>query len=142
MIGHLVYWISTALLLGLYALSATMYLLKGQWTRQALADLGYPGYLVPTLVVAKVAAVVAILSRFDVGLSDLAYAGVFYHLLLSALAYVGVRKLRGATPALLCLVLLVASFMTQNLARDLPSPYVPDASSLHARPDAHRSAAR
>ena len=43
----------------------------------------------------------AILSRFSVALSDLAYAGIFYHLLLSGLAHIGVRKPCGALPAVL-----------------------------------------
>ncbi len=46
--------------------------------------------------VVKVLGPVAILSRFSVALSDLAYAGVFYHLLLSGLAHLGVRKPKGA----------------------------------------------
>lgn len=57
-------------------------------------------------------------------LSDLAYAGIFYHLLLSGLAHLGVRKPRGALPAVVGLALLAASFVTQNAAREVPSPYV------------------
>ncbi|OOG59937.1 DoxX family protein [Rhodanobacter sp. C03] len=120
-----VYWISTALLSLLYLASATTYLAKRAWVVQALADLGYPGYLVPLLTAVKLLAVAAILSRVSVPLSDLAYAGMFYHLLLSALAHLGVRKPRGAVPAVVGVVLLVASFATQNIAREIPSPYAP-----------------
>ncbi|MFP3568047.1 hypothetical protein [Paraburkholderia sp. SIMBA_030] len=49
---------------------------------------------------------------------------MFYHLLLSASAHINVRKPSGALPAAVCLVLLVASFLTQNAARETPSPYV------------------
>jgi hypothetical protein len=118
------YWISTTLLLLLYLVSATLYVVKGDWVRQTLAELGYPSYLVPILIAVKILAVVAILSRICVALSDLAYAGMFYHLLLSASAHINVRKPSGALPAALCLVLLVASFLTQNTARETPSPYV------------------
>src|SRR5262249_10807385 len=48
------YWISTALLSLLYLTSAFMYLTKGAWVRQALADLGYPAYFVPLLITVKV----------------------------------------------------------------------------------------
>lgn len=119
-----IYWISTALLSLLYLTSAYVYLTKGDWVRQALADLGYPAYLVPIMIAVKVLGVAAILSRFSVALSDLAYAGIFYHLLLSGLAHLGVRKPGGAVPAAVGLALLAASFITQNAAREIPSPYV------------------
>ncbi|MEZ2131545.1 MULTISPECIES: DoxX family protein [unclassified Sinorhizobium] len=119
-----IYWISTALLSLLYLTSAHIYLTKGNWVRQALANLGYPAYLVPVMIAVKVLGVAAILSRFSVALSDLAYAGIFYHLLLSGLAHLGVRKPGGAVPAAVGLALLAASFITQNAAREISSPYV------------------
>jgi hypothetical protein len=118
-----VYWISTALLTLLYVTSAITYVTKGGWVRQILSELGYPAYLVPVMIAVKVLGVGAILSRFSVALSDLAYAGMFYHLLLSGLAYLGVWKPRGALPAAVGLALLAASFLTQNAAREAPSPY-------------------
>lgn len=85
------YWISTALLSLLYLTSAITYVTKGAWVRQILSELGYPAYLVPVMIAVKVLGVAAIVSRFSVALSDLAYAGIFYHLLLSGLAHLGVR---------------------------------------------------
>ncbi|NKJ71109.1 hypothetical protein GFL38_02115 [Rhizobium leguminosarum bv. viciae] len=119
------YWISTALLSALYLASAYMYATKKQWVRKALTELGYSASnLVPFMIIVKVLGPVAILSRVSVPLSDLAYAGIFFHLLLSGLAHIGVRKPVGALPAAIGLALLIASFMTQNDARDLPSPYI------------------
>ena len=118
------YWISTALLCLLYLTSAYAYVTKGDWVRQALGELGYPAYLVPVMIVVKILGPAAILSRFNVALSDLAYAGIFYHLLLAGLAYVAVRKPGGALPAVVGLALLATSFVTQNAAREVPSPYV------------------
>ncbi|CAN7685826.1 DoxX family protein [Rhizobium leguminosarum] len=119
------YWISTALLSVLYLASAYMYATKKQWVRQALTELGYSANtLVPFMIIVKVLGPVAILSRVSVPLSDLAYAGIFFHLLLSGLAHIGVRKPVGALPGAIGLALLIASFMTQNDARDVPSPYV------------------
>lgn len=119
-----IYWISTALLSLLYLSSAFLYATKGKWVRETLVGLGYPAYLVPIMIVVKVLGPVAILSRFSVALSDLAYAGIFYHLLLAGLAHLGVRKPSAAVPAAVGLALLVASFTTQNAARERPSPYV------------------
>ena len=117
------YWISTVLVSLLYLTSAVTYVTKGAWVRQILSELGYPAYLVPVMIAVKLLGVAAILSRFSVALSDLAYAGIFYHLLLSGLAHLGVRKPSGALPAAVGLALLAASFLTQNAAREVPSPY-------------------
>ena len=132
MTGNYAYWISTALLSLLYLTSAIMYLVRTDWVRQALADLGYPAYLVPIFIAVKILGVVAILARVNVALSDLAYAGMLYHLLLAAAAHLGVRKPSAAVPALVGLVLLLASFVTQNVARDTPSPYAPAAAEHRA----------
>ena len=119
------YWISTALLSVLYLASAYMYATKKQWVREALTELGYSANnLVPFMVIVKILGPLAILSRLSVPLSDLAYAGIFFHLLLSGLAHIGVRKPVGALPAAIGLALLIASFITQNDVRDVPSPYV------------------
>ncbi|AXF25436.1 hypothetical protein CUJ89_33735 [Burkholderia pyrrocinia] len=125
------YWISTALLSLLYLASATLYIVKRDRVRKILAGFGYPAYLVSILTIAKILAVAAILTRIGVPLSDLAYAGIFYHLLLSALAHVGVRKPAGALPAAVGLACLFVSFTTQNAARDIPSPYGPVATMHH-----------
>lgn len=127
MTGNYLYWTSTALLSALYLASATMYIAKGDQVRKVIAGLGYPGYLVPVLTTVKLLAVAAVLSRANVALSDLAYAGILYHLLLSGAAHVGVRKSGAAVPAAVGLVLLVTSFMTQNAAREVASPYAPAA---------------
>lgn len=120
-----VYWISTALLSVLYLASAAIYVTKRDWVRQVLAELGYTApFLIPFMIVIKILGPVAILLRVSVPLSDLAYAGIFFHLLLSGLAHIGIRKPARALPAAIGLALLVTSFVTQNDARDMPSPYV------------------
>lgn len=124
MAAHYAYWISTALLALLYLSSATLYVVKKDWVQHTLAELNYSApYLVPLMVGVKVLGPLAILSRFSVPLSDLAYAGIFFHLLLSGSAHLGVRKPGGALPAVLGLMLLVVSFTTQNVARETASPY-------------------
>ncbi|MNM83126.1 hypothetical protein D3C81_951740 [compost metagenome] len=134
MIEIYIYWISTTLLSLLYLASATLYLVKREWVRQALADLGYPANLMPLLIAVKILAVVAILLRINVSLSDLAYAGMLYHLLLSAFAHINARKPSGALPAAICLVLLATSFLTQNAARDVQSTYVQVAAAHSVTP--------
>jgi len=128
MITTYIYWISTALLSLLYVSSAFLYLSKAAFVRNAQAELGFSaGFLVPFMVLIKLLAPVVILSRFNVALSDLAYAGTLYHLVLSGLAHLGVGKPKRASPAALRLARLAASFATQNVAREMPSPYAPAA---------------
>jgi hypothetical protein len=117
------YWIATALLSLLYLSSALLYLTKGEQVRKIIVDLGYPGYLVRILIIVKLLAVAAILSRISVGLSDLAYAGMFYHLAFAVLAHLSARNTKAARPAAVGLALIAGSFLTQNAARDTPSPY-------------------
>ncbi|MCD5984911.1 DoxX family protein [Pseudomonas sp. CDFA 610] len=118
------YWTSTALLSLLYFASAFMYVTKQTYVREAQAELGYSATgLIPFMIAVKVLGPVVILSRFNVALSDLAYAGIFYHLILSAMAHLNVHKPKGAIPAAMGLVFLAISFMTQNDARQLASPY-------------------
>lgn len=127
------YWISTTLLSLLYLSSAFLYVTRRDFVRQAQTDLGYQAaHLVPFMIVVKILGPIAILSRVSVPLSDLAYAGIFYHLLLSGMAHLGVRKPRGAIPAAIGLALLAASFATQNAARETPSPYAPAATDHHS----------
>ena len=120
------YWISTALLSLLYLSSAYIYLTKRDFVRQAQTDLGYSAaHLVPLMIVVKILAPIALLSRVSVALSDLAYAGIFDHLILSGMAHLGVRSPKGAMPAAVGQLLLAACFATQNAAREAPSPYAP-----------------
>ncbi|MGV6484090.1 DoxX family protein [Stenotrophomonas indicatrix] len=127
-----VYWISTILLTLLYFASAGLYITKGAFARQAQQELGFSAsYLVPFMIVVKILGPAVILWRVSPALSDLAYAGILYHLILSGMAHLSVGKPKGAIPAMLGLVFLVASFSTQNLARDTPSPYAP-AAAAHA----------
>lgn len=118
-----IYWISTTLLSLLYLSSALTYVVKTEWVRTTIVGFGYPAYLVQVLITVKVLAVAVVLSRYSMALSDLAYAGMLFHLVLSAMAHLGVRKPLGALPALLGLIFLVTSFATQNAARDISSPY-------------------
>ena len=99
-----------------------MYLSNITGIQQLFATLGYPGYLVPILGVVKLLGAITILWRFNVALADLAYAGMFYHLLLAFSAHINAGD-GGFVPAIIGMVLLVLSFFTQNAARQKQSPY-------------------
>lgn len=122
--GKVVYWVSTGLLCLMYLAGAAMYLTQRPMVEQGFQMFGFPAYLVTVLIVVKIAAPLAILSRVSVGLSDLAYAGVLYHLLLALSAHLNAGD-GGFVPALVGLALLAASFLTQNIGRRVASPNVP-----------------
>lgn len=118
------YWASTLALCLIYAAGAAAYLAQRPMVEQGFAAFGYPAYLITVLIIAKIAAPVAILTRVSVPLSDLAYAGMFYHLMLAISAHLNAGD-PGYGPALLALALMLASFLSQNAARKIPSPNTP-----------------
>ena len=118
-----IYWITTSVLALMYVAGGVMYLSNIAMVQALFLNFGYPAYLVPFLAVIKLSAAATILSRFSVALSDLAYAGMFFHLVLAAGAHIGVADWAGLPPSLVGLVLLVTSFFTQNRARRRSSPY-------------------
>ncbi len=124
--AKLVYWAATLPLCFIYLAAAAFYLTNRATVEAGLLAFGYPAYLVPLLAVAKIAAPLAILARLSVRLGDLAYAGMFYHLLLALSAHLNAGD-GGYLPALIALALLLTSFLTQNAARRTPSPNVPEA---------------
>src|SRR5690606_3480648 len=107
----------------MYVGGGLMYLTNIPMVQGMFGNFGYPAYIVPILGIVKLLAVATILSRFSVALSDLAYAGMFFHLILAAGAHIGVSDFAGLPPSLVGLVLLAVSFLTQNGARRKPSPY-------------------
>jgi uncharacterized membrane protein YhaH (DUF805 family) len=118
----IIYWIATGLLALMYLGGAAFYITQGEMVRGMLGGLGYPAYLVTVLIVVKILGAAAVLVRRPVWLSDLAYAGMFFHLLLAVSAHVNAGD-GGFVPALVGLVALLVSFFTQNAVRKGVSPY-------------------
>jgi DoxX-like family len=117
-----VYWIATGLLCLGYLGGAALYTFNHAMVAEIFPKLGYPVYLTYLLPVVKVLGPVAILSRYSVALSDLAYAGMFYHLPLAFSAHVTSGE-PGWQPAAIMFILLLVSFFTQNAARKPQSLY-------------------
>jgi hypothetical protein len=118
-----VYWAATVLLSLIYVGGGLMYLSNITMVQGLFVNFGYPAYVVPVLAVVKLSAAATILSRFNVALSDFAYAGMFFHLMLAAGAHIGIADFAGLPPSLVGLVLLTVSFLTQNRVRRTKSPY-------------------
>ena len=118
---RLAYWVSTSLLALMYLAGSVMYLSNQVNAREAFVALGYPAYLVPILGAAKLLGVIAILWRRRVFLTDLAYAGMFYHLLLALSAHIYAAD-GSFAPATVGLTLVVVSLSYPELGTSEPVP--------------------
>jgi len=86
-INKYVYWISTVLVCLLFLYSASMYFTKTEIVKGFFESLDYPTYIVIPLAVAKILGVVMILWRKNSWLTEWAYAGFFFDLVLATLAH-------------------------------------------------------
>ncbi len=114
--NKIIYWVATGIVCLIYFGGAAFYLTSGEMVAGMYGVLGYPTYLIGLLIVLKIAGAVAILVRRPVWLSDLAYAGMFWHLLLAISAHINAGDY-GFPPAVVGLVALIVSFLWQNRAR-------------------------
>ncbi len=86
-ISRIIYWLSTAVMCGVFAFSAQMYLRNPDMVAGFFKMLNYPEYLVYPLAIAKILGIVAILSNKSKMLSEWAYAGFFFDALLAFTAH-------------------------------------------------------
>ncbi len=104
-----IYWISTLLLCGIMLFSATMYFTKTEMIEGFFESFNYPSYIVIPLAVAKVLAIIMILWRKSAWLTEWAYAGLFFDMVLATTAHLHAND-GGATLALIGLLSLTLSY--------------------------------
>ena len=83
----LAYWISTVLISLLFLYSASMYFTNTEMVKGFFESFGYPTYIVIPLAVLKVLGVVMILWRKSLWLTEWAYAGFFFDMVLASFAH-------------------------------------------------------
>lgn len=83
----IVYWISTVLLSLLFLYSAFMYFTKTEMVKVFFESFNYPKYIVIPLATLKVLGVGFILWRKSTWLTEWAYAGFFFDLILATTAH-------------------------------------------------------
>ena len=83
----IIYWGSTGLVSALMLFSASMYLFNYEEIEKAFIGLGFPIIIIYPLAIAKILGVFAITSRKVDVLTEWAYAGFFFNLLLAAGAH-------------------------------------------------------
>ena len=100
----------TAALLVLMTLSGALYLASPAPLLRALEPLGYPGYFLRLLGVAKLLGVAALLVPGRPLFKEWAYAGFTFDLLAALASHLATGTATHAPPAILALVLVVASY--------------------------------
>lgn len=84
---QIIYWISTAILCGIFFYSAFMYFTKTEMIKGFFESFNYPTYIVIPLAVLKIVGIAIILWRPNKWLTEWAYAGFFFDLVLATLAH-------------------------------------------------------
>lgn len=86
-LNKIIYWISTIVMCGVFAFSASMYFTKTEMVRGFFDSLGYPSYIVIPLAIAKVLGIIAILTKQSKMLMEWAYAGFLIDAVLAFVAH-------------------------------------------------------
>ncbi len=106
----IIYWSATGLLSALLLMSSGMYIFKNEMIQQAYQSFGYPIYLIYPLVVAKIAAVIVLVTQKKSIIREWAYAGLFFEFILAFFAHVLVNDGQQML-ALIALILLIVSYI-------------------------------
>jgi len=86
-LNKIIYWISTLVMCGVFAFSASMYFTKTEMVRGFFTSLGYPTYIVIPLAIAKVLGILAVLTKQSKMLMEWAYAGFLIDAVLAFAAH-------------------------------------------------------
>ncbi len=102
----IIYWISTGIMCLIFAFSAGMYFMNYNEIVDLFPTLGFPGWLVAPLGVAKVLGIMAVLLKPSKLLKEWAYAGFFFDAALAwaAHSYAGDGQEGGAILALVATI--------------------------------------
>lgn len=108
---NFIHWASTGLVSVLLLLSAGMYIATHDDVEIVFEDLGFPAWLIYPMAIAQIAGAILLLSKFSESLTEWAYAGIFFNLLLAVGAHAAVSDGQ-FLPAVIGIVLLLTSYFT------------------------------
>ena len=86
-VAKIAYWVVTMMMCILFAYSASMYFTNTEAVKGYFEALNYPTYVVIPLAIAKVLGIMAIISNASKVLSEWAYAGFFFDVILATAAH-------------------------------------------------------
>lgn len=111
----IIYWSSTILLSALLITSAGMYVFNNVVVSEMFKAFGYPTYIIYPLAIAKVAAVIVLLSQKQSNIKEWAYAALFFEFILAFFAHfmIGDGEQMGAVMAIT--LLLISYFFGKKI---------------------------
>ena len=111
---RILHWVFTGLLSALLLLSVTMYLVNHSEIVVVYTMLGFPTWIIYPLAVLKVLAVIMFLTKFSSWLTEWAYAGLFFNLLLAMGAHLAIQD-GEQIGGIIGLVLMIGSYATWKI---------------------------
>ena len=111
----IIYWLATAGICAIMLYSASMYFTKTEMVQSFFERFNYPTYIVIPLAVAKVLGVLMILWRKSNWLTEWAYAGFFFDIILAFFAHQ--KEGDDVTFTLMAMVFLLLSYFFGKVVR-------------------------
>ena len=113
---------STVFVCGLMSLSAGTYVLDHDAVSETfLLKLGFPTWLIYPMAIAKISAVIMLISKFNKTLTEWAYAGLTFNLLLAIGAHVSIGEEQAISPAIALSMLAISYYTWKIMGREISS---------------------
>lgn len=108
----IIHWIFTGLVAAMFLMSAGMYIVKHDTDLVPMFEaLGFPVWLIYPMAIAKALGAIMLLTKFNKTLTEWAYAGIVFNMLLAFGAHVSVGD-GEMMPPLIALLLAMGSYFT------------------------------
>jgi hypothetical protein len=108
--NKIIYWGSTGLLGTLLLMSAGMYIFNNAAVSEMFVKFGYPTYIIYPLAVAKMVAVIVLITQKQSVIKEWVYSALFFELVLAFFAHYMIND-GEQTGALIALALLIISYV-------------------------------
>lgn len=115
-IQKIIYWIATLLMCAMFLFSAGMYFTKTEMVYHFFESFNYPTYIVIPLAIAKILGVIMVLWRRSKWLTEWAYAGFFYDVVLAFFAHQ--QAAHDLTQTLITMILILVSYFFGKVVRN------------------------
>ena len=111
---RITHWIFTGLLSALLLMSAGMYFFNNAEVSKVFTSVGFPTWIIYPLAVAKILGVIVIITKFKSWLTEWAFAGMFFNVMLALGAHLSVSD-GEQMGAVIGIILLIGSYSTWKM---------------------------
>ena len=113
--NKIIYWGSTVLLSSMLLMSAGIYVFKNEMIQELFIGFGYPTYIIYGLAVAKVSAVIVLITQKNSKIKEWAYSALFFEFVLAFFAHAVVNDGEQMGALIAMLLLLVSYFYGRKI---------------------------